>query len=439
MQSRTAPSLEILQFNQDDVGPYIRIRVTIADEQIDIRFGLDEFTYIHLRKLLKALFPEHFPSEQYKCFLSFDTHSAPGYTHTGWIVCKLGAQNTRLSFECSELYKSNLEWLKNIDDITDLEDLSWEHWIDAYEFDDSNKDFEILKTLLAEPKARKRSVLKPAIIFIVLCAALTFGWFGVTKFHHISQTALNAPSAKKAAQTFTTVSGLAKAPVSKPIMSANEPASVAKSTASARTSADTGGVLPASLELYHLPAGEVALTFDDGPSEYTEQILGVLAENQVHATFFFIGENVKQWPNVTREAAMEGNEVEDHSVDHGNLAKMSIEQQAFEINQAANTIEKYTHVPVTMFRPPYEAFNSSTKQILSKNGMALALWNQDPEDWIATSSDDVLERVLSLPASGSVFILHDRKYTAEALPAIIQAFKAKHLQLVLLQPPHIQT
>jgi peptidoglycan-N-acetylglucosamine deacetylase len=445
-QSGLVPILEILQVSQDDLGPYARIHVTIADKDIDIRWGLDNFTYVHLSKLLNTLFPRHISGKQYKCFLSFEKQTVPDFKFTGWVVCQLGSQNTRLSFECSELYKSNLEWLNKIEDIEYLEELSWENWIDSFQFNDFNinNDFETLKALLAEPKLQRRKMLIPVIILTILCTIGISGWLSfkrlqsvTPKFAEASHPGSVATKRSNRIANFQISANLLKPVINK---TTNSLAMILDNTSQPAKAAEAKEARSnTAKEIYQLPAGEVALTFDDGPTEYTHKILQALADNHIHATFFFIGDNVKQWPDTTRSAAMAGNEVEDHSVDHRDIQKMSKEKQSWEILQAAKTIEQYINKPVTMFRPPYESFNKNTKQLLNQDRMALALWNQDPEDWKATSPEDVVRRVLRLPASGSVFILHDRKYTAEALPTIIQALKAKHLKFVLLQNPSVQT
>ncbi len=417
MHQPSTPSLEIRQVNKDDIGPYVKVRVTLADEKINIRFGLDEFTYIHLDRLLHELFKGHFPSDYYKCFLSFETEPAPNFTFTGWVVCQLGAQKTRLSFECSELYISNLQWLKSIDSLADLESLSWEHWIDTYNFENTYSSFEVLEALETIKSVSKTASTQRRYAIIVsvglaLLCALGFSWFGIS---HRYRFATNPMQIVPVKQTL-----------------------IAATANTTHTLHKSGTLHKGTLAPYHhsefykVPAGDVALTFDDGPTEYTSRILEALSDNHVHATFFFIGENVQHYKSVVHGAVLDGNQVGDHSENHPNLEDMTAQEQSYEINEAAKEIELVTHQPVTMFRPPYEAFNNDTKQILDQNGMTLTLWNEDPEDWKAKSKADVIQRVLSLPASGSVFILHDKKYTAEALPTIIKAFKAEHLKIVLL-------
>lgn len=185
-------------------------------------------------------------------------------------------------------------------------------------------------------------------------------------------------------------------------------------------------------EISRVPQGEVALTIDDGPSPYTEDIIHILNQYHVHATFFFVGRNVEHRQGVVKLAAESGDEIGDHTMSHPNLFDVTPEEQQQQINADRALIEQVTGKPVVLFRPPYENFNNATEQILKQDGMTIALWNRDPRDWSATNAEQIVTGVVDSSPSGGVFDLHDKELTLEALPDIIKGLEAKHLQMVVL-------
>ncbi len=188
-------------------------------------------------------------------------------------------------------------------------------------------------------------------------------------------------------------------------------------------------------EIFSVPAGEVALTIDDGPSPYTEQIISVLNEFHVKATFFFVGSEVKQFPDAVRMAVQSGEEIGDHTEDHPELTHLSKAAQAQEIEECKNDIALYDPLPITLFRPPYELMNHNTLDILANDHMALALWNRDPKDWAAKTPKQIVNAILDDNPSGGVFDLHDKQMTLQALPEILSGLEAQHLKIVLLPEP----
>lgn len=435
-------SLEIIQILKDDVGPYAKIKVTLVDKELVVRWGLDEYTYESLSKLINTLFPGQFPNENYKCFLSFEVQSNPDSQNTGWVTCQFGAQETKLYFQCSDLYKANLLWLQSVESVEELEHLAWDRWIESY-FTIDNPQL----TQVIVDADQKSHLPRLAIVLIALCIFASSGWFGFSYLHH--STSKHGQSAAivsvPAIQTKNIMHSDALSHLTNDITLKHANAGAGNvGNEESQTAAESKPTLlvpnpqiTTSPEVYKLPSGEVALTFDDGPSAYTNGILQILAANHIHATFFFVGNNVEKWPNVVQETALQGNEVEDHSVDHGNLTTMTTSRQKWEIEYAAQEIETYTNQPVTLFRPPYESFNNTTKSILEQDGMALALWNRDTLDWEASSPDEVIQSVLSQPASGSVFLLHDKLNTMLALPSIIHALQAQNLRFVVLPAPKV--
>jgi peptidoglycan/xylan/chitin deacetylase (PgdA/CDA1 family) len=182
-------------------------------------------------------------------------------------------------------------------------------------------------------------------------------------------------------------------------------------------------------EIYNVPRGYCALTFDDGPSVYTEKIAQLLKNNKIPATFFFIGQNVIHHQKAVSFANNLGFGIGDHSYSHPQLNRLSENAQASQILQTKKLIEAITNKPVTLFRPPYGAFNNQTKDVLVKNNIQMVLWNSDPRDWATKSPTIIVQRIARSELSGKVIILHDQKQTWEALPQILKVIKAKGLKV----------
>jgi peptidoglycan/xylan/chitin deacetylase (PgdA/CDA1 family) len=184
-------------------------------------------------------------------------------------------------------------------------------------------------------------------------------------------------------------------------------------------------------EIWSVPRRDVAITIDDGPSPYTEQIIQVLNRYHVHASFFFIGNRVPLWPNAVRDAIASGDVVGNHSESHPLLTDLPLSDQQAQIDEAQQELEQYGASP-TLFRPPYGAFNDFTEQVLAKDHLTLALWNRDPRDWADRNPQQLIDSVVNGNPSGGVFDLHDKLVTLEALPTIIEKLRARGLHFVVL-------
>lgn len=182
-------------------------------------------------------------------------------------------------------------------------------------------------------------------------------------------------------------------------------------------------------EIYKVPRGYCALTFDDGPSAYTEKIARLLKKEHIPATFFFIGVNVSQRPKAVSFANSQGFKIGDHSYSHPQLTKLSKTAQESQILKTKKQLEAIIKKPVIYFRPPYGAFNSQTKSILIKYHMEMVLWNNDPRDWATKSPSVIVQRLSHSVLNGKVIILHDQRQTWEALPQIIKVIKSKGLRV----------
>jgi peptidoglycan-N-acetylglucosamine deacetylase len=184
----------------------------------------------------------------------------------------------------------------------------------------------------------------------------------------------------------------------------------------------TGG--SAGLDTNGPPRGKaVALTFDDGPSEYTPDFLKVLRHKHVHGTFFEIGAEMPGREATMRQILAEGNEIGNHTMHHTEYPGYS------ELAPDSARIEAYTHFRPCLFRPPGGALNSSVIATAGSLGMRTITWNVDPRDWSLPGTSAIYNTVISTTHPGSIVIMHDgggnRSETLAALPKIIDTLRSR--------------
>ncbi|MBQ7568541.1 polysaccharide deacetylase family protein [bacterium] len=151
----------------------------------------------------------------------------------------------------------------------------------------------------------------------------------------------------------------------------------------------------------------VALTFDDGPSEYTGSLLDVLAEEGAKATFFCLGEQALRYPELVRRAEAEGHLVGSHSYTHRNLLgrlPAASRRQIVTGAQALNDV--LGHYPL-WFRPPYGMRYPWTILQARQSGMSTVLWSNCPCDWTTPGAKVIMERIIRSFQPGDIILLHD--------------------------------
>ena len=183
---------------------------------------------------------------------------------------------------------------------------------------------------------------------------------------------------------------------------------------------------------------EIALTFDDGPDlTYTPQVLSILQQYNVHATFFTVGDHVQAYPGLTQQEYANGNIVGNHSWDHPDLTTLSADDIHAQLSNTSDVIQSATGVRPVFFRPPYGAYNYQTLNQASSLGLTTVTWSVDTEDWQRPGSSAIIDTVLTDAQNGSVILMHDgggdRSETVEALPTIITKLQEKGFRLVTLQ------
>ncbi|USB31875.1 polysaccharide deacetylase family protein [Paenibacillus sp. YPG26] len=191
-------------------------------------------------------------------------------------------------------------------------------------------------------------------------------------------------------------------------------------------------------EIYEVKTNEkkVALTFDDGPdNKYTPQILDILQENQVKATFFLVGRQIDKDPSVVRRIHNEGHEIGNHTVNHPNLNNMEIQEITQEIEENNTKIKDLTGYTPVLFRSPYGNASAEVREVLKHNQLLLINWSVDTRDWKETSPKMILANLKKEVRPGSIILQHSfggRKVhnTIQALPEEIKWLKEQGYSLV---------
>jgi peptidoglycan/xylan/chitin deacetylase (PgdA/CDA1 family) len=167
----------------------------------------------------------------------------------------------------------------------------------------------------------------------------------------------------------------------------------------------------------------VALTFDDGPSEYTQGFLKVLREKGVHGTFFEIGQEMPGREATMRQILAEGSEIGDHTMNHVEYPDYA------QIAGAASRIEAYTHFKPCLFRPPGGGVNSSVISTAAGLGLWTVNWDVDPRDWSTPGTSAIYNTIVDTTQPGSIILMHDgggdRSETLAALPEVIDTLRAR--------------
>jgi peptidoglycan/xylan/chitin deacetylase (PgdA/CDA1 family) len=177
---------------------------------------------------------------------------------------------------------------------------------------------------------------------------------------------------------------------------------------------------PITFNSVHVDGPYIALTFDDGPNAtLTPKLLDLLAARHLKATFFVVGQNAADHPEILKRAVREGHEIANHSWSHPNLAKMSDEAVRRELQKTDDAISAAIGKRPTLLRPPYGSITAHQKKWIHEEfGYRIIIWDVDPLDWKRPGPSVVTARILKETHAGSIVLSHDiHPPTIEAMPA----------------------
>lgn len=148
----------------------------------------------------------------------------------------------------------------------------------------------------------------------------------------------------------------------------------------------------------------IAITFDDGPGEYTDKLLNALEKNHSKATFFVLGNRANAYKKQLKREAQLGMEIGSHTYSHQNLKTLSKKKIKSEIFKTRDAVKKVTGNAPTLLRPPYGNYNST----VSKNaGVPMIYWSVDTEDWKHRNANYISKYIVSHAGDGEIILLHD--------------------------------
>lgn len=181
-------------------------------------------------------------------------------------------------------------------------------------------------------------------------------------------------------------------------------------------------------------AGQVYLTFDDGPSpQTTPWLLELLEAEGVKASFFLIGKEAERYPELALEIKKAGHMIGNHSYSHMLMPALTTGKMEKEIERTNKIIEEICGEPPSIFRPPFGLMCPRTLQILSEREMHPIHWTEAPEDWERPGAKRVVRRVLMKMAAGSLIVLHEgpalKEQTIAATNELIYSCKSANLVL----------
>lgn len=172
----------------------------------------------------------------------------------------------------------------------------------------------------------------------------------------------------------------------------------------------------------------IALTFDDGPGEYTEELINCLVENNAKATFFMLGQNVEAYPEIAKKLLDAGMELGNHSYSHPDLVTIGAEAAAQQVSNTDAALKSATGFEATVMRPPGGSFNDSVKAAINH---PLIIWSIDTRDWATKSEDQTYQVVMDNAQDGSVVLMHDiHEWSVKAAIRMIPDLIAKGFKLV---------
>ncbi len=172
---------------------------------------------------------------------------------------------------------------------------------------------------------------------------------------------------------------------------------------------------------------KIAFTFDAAwGADDTDELLAIFKKENIHVTFFLVGEWVDRYPDKVRAIAAAGHELANHSDSHPHLTNLSREKIAEQLQGCNEKIKALTGATPTLLRPPYGDYNNAVIETAESVGLQTIQWSVDSLDWKDLSAEEITARVTAGVQPGGIVLFHNAaKHTPEALPGLIQSLKAQ--------------
>jgi peptidoglycan/xylan/chitin deacetylase (PgdA/CDA1 family) len=188
-------------------------------------------------------------------------------------------------------------------------------------------------------------------------------------------------------------------------------------------------------------SSRAAITFDDGPGELTPDLLAALAEHDLKATFFLLGEQARRRPDVARDVVAAGHEVGLHGSEHLRHDRITPEHAAEDVRRGLTEVEEACGVRPRWYRPPFGKFADASFRASADLGLQSAYWSTWGYDWEPVGARTIVRRVSRGLDSGAIVLLHDSalyaerdsaRPTVDVVPLLAAELRARGLTAVTL-------
>lgn len=179
-------------------------------------------------------------------------------------------------------------------------------------------------------------------------------------------------------------------------------------------------------------AKKVAISFDAAwGADKTPQLLDILDQYNVKTTFFLVDFWMEKYPEMTKQIAAHGHEIQNHSATHPHLNSLAPEEIRHELEQTNTRIRELTGQEPQLFRPPFGEYNNTVLTIVKDLGMFAIQWDVDSLDWQNLTADEISQRVLGKIQPGSIVLFHNNaEHTPAALSTIIEKLQSDGYEIV---------
>ena len=203
-----------------------------------------------------------------------------------------------------------------------------------------------------------------------------------------------------------------------------------------RVNSFAAGNLERKLPIYCVKTDEpkISVSFDAAwGADDTDDLLRILAENEVKATFFLCGTWVEKYPEEVRKIANAGHDLGNHSATHPHMSQLSKEEIAKELQNCHDAVKELTGIDMDLFRPPFGEYNNAVIEVAKDKGYHTIQWDIDSLDWKEPGVEAEIKQVLEHKhlGNGSIILFHnDAKDTPQALDPILKGLKQKGNEIV---------
>ena len=180
---------------------------------------------------------------------------------------------------------------------------------------------------------------------------------------------------------------------------------------------------------------KIALTFDDGPSIFTLEVLELLKKYNVKATFFCIGKNIEAHPEILKQIIADGHLVGNHSYSHSKFFDFyNAKKIQEEIQKTDELLEKYTSKKINFFRPPYGVTTPSIRRALEKTKHKVIGWNIRSLDGGTKNQELIFNRIIKRLSPGGIVLLHDTaSHSVLVLEQFLQFLQQNNYKVISIE------